>query len=333
MRKWLLPAKLALAAGLMALTFAVVDWRASVERLADASPGWTLAALVLTSLAIPVSALRWRLLLDVLAPGLRFAAALRYTWIGAFFSTVLPSTVGGDVARLALARHAGGLAPVAASMVVDRALGLAVLLLLGVASVLASPSLVLGAEVPASAPPLALACLAAVALGLAAGRRTLAAGLGRLPFASSALVRKAAGKVGELATALATYRHSPRALLTGAALSLALNLVIVLFQFATIRAVGGEIPLAAVLVVAPAVTLIAGLPLSVNGIGVSEAAFVVLYGQAGLPAEVALAAALLRRVLITLAAMVGAPLWLAERGGPGRAEAGPQHPGIVKGTG
>ena len=93
----------------------------------------------------------------------------------------------------------------------------------------------------------------------------------------------------------------------------------------------GNIPLA--LVGSVAALSIAGLPLSVNGIGVSEAAFVVLYGQAGLPAEVALAAALLRRVLITLAALVGAPLWLAERGGPGRAGAGPQHPGTVKGAG
>jgi hypothetical protein len=68
--------------------------------------------------------------------------------------------------------------------------------------------------------------------------------------------------------------------------------------------------------VALLVTLAAALPISPNGLGVGEAAFVLLYTQIGVAPEQALAAALLRRVVVTLVALVGAVPWLASRDRP-----------------
>jgi uncharacterized membrane protein YbhN (UPF0104 family) len=61
------------------------------------------------------------------------------------------------------------------------------------------------------------------------------------------------------------------------------------------------------------VTVVAALPAAPNGIGTSEAAFVLLYTQAGLSPEEALAAALLRRLVLTLTSLTGGVLWLAAR--------------------
>ena len=83
------------------------------------------------------------------------------------------------------------------------------------------------------------------------------------------------------------------------------------FQVLVLTAVGAELALAEVALIAPVVQLIGLLPLAPNGLGLVEGAFVLFYVQAGVPAELALAAALLRRLLGFAVSLVGGPLWLA----------------------
>jgi glycosyltransferase 2 family protein len=58
------------------------------------------------------------------------------------------------------------------------------------------------------------------------------------------------------------------------------------------------------------VVLASALPVSINGLGITESAFVLLYAQVGLAPEVALAAAVLRRLVVVSMSLVGAVLWL-----------------------
>jgi uncharacterized membrane protein YbhN (UPF0104 family) len=84
---------------------------------------------------------RWVLLLRPLTADAPppLGAVMRVFFISTFVGTALPS-VGGDAVRaLSLRRHAVPGATAVASVAMDRALGVVVILLLGLASLLPSP--------------------------------------------------------------------------------------------------------------------------------------------------------------------------------------------------
>src|SRR3954453_16542267 len=66
-----------------------------------------------------------------------------------------------------------------------------------------------------------------------------------------------------------------------------------------------EVALIDVAKITPLIAVISALPISVNGLGVAEAAFVFLYSHAGLTPSQALAAAVGRRLLILALALLG----------------------------
>jgi len=84
-------------------------------------------------------------------------------------------------------------------------------------------------------------------------------------------------------------------------------------QFSAIRALHGDVELYQAALIAPLVIFVSAVPIAINGLGVTEAAFVLLFAQVGLRPEVALASAILRRVLLVGISLVGAGFWLAER--------------------
>jgi hypothetical protein len=277
-----------------------------------------LAALALVAACVLVSAWKWQLLLRARGLHAGLPALVRLYWIGIFCNNLMPSTFGGDAVRLALARHLGGVAAVGASIVVERASGFLVLVLLALAALLLGPSLAelwglgLAAASVAAAGGLSLALLVRRGRALARLAASAAPGSGRLP---GRLLRK----LDALVLALGEYGGDGRALLVTCAISVLFNGLLVLSHYAVIRATdgGGGLALWQVALVAPLVTLVSALPVSINGIGLAEAAFVALYARVGLAPEAALAAAVLRRVVVLLASLVGAALWLAERR-PGR---------------
>jgi len=292
---------------------ATLDWREALVRLVNLSPVWLLVAVALNALALIVSAWRWRRLARVIVDRIGLGEAIRLYWIGALFSTVLPSNIGGDVVRLAMARRLGSLARVLASIMIERISGLLVIAALGVVALIFLPQIeqvvpmhqwVLGA----------LACgLVAVPLVLFGGAHWFERWTERATANLPPAVGKLTGKLGQLAAALNVYRDNRGELLFSLVTSLVFYAILFAFQGSLIRAVGGEITLAGLLIAAPMVILVSSLPISINGIGISEGVFVVLYAHLGTDPEAALAADVLRRLVITAVAAFGLVFWLQVR--------------------
>ena len=87
--------------------------------------------------------------------------------------------------------------------------------------------------------------------------------------------------------------------------------IVNLFLYA--QAVGAGLALSDVAVVAPVVLAVGLLPLSINGIGTIELTFVVLFGAMGVESHVALAVALLRRLVLLAISLVGGLLYAFRR--------------------
>lgn len=131
----------ALFAAKVALAAALLGWlvrRGSLDFGALAvllHPAWLLGVnlLVFTS-SITLAALRWRALLGLCGARLPFGRAWAWQLLGAFFNTVIPGNVGGDVLKalyVARGEDAGKRPAILLVVVLERALGLAGLLALG----------------------------------------------------------------------------------------------------------------------------------------------------------------------------------------------------------
>lgn len=227
-------------------------------------------------------------------------AAIAVTWIGYFLSNFLPGTIGGDVVKAARLRAGGlSLATAAGGLVLDRLLNTAAIVL--TAAVTAAPDMLrVFGQLHSHA-----VVLAGLAVMLSLG--LLIAILGRNSRTKEILHRAA-----EPLTRLA---QSPRRWI-GAILLSFLNIgVAILAQWLVARDLGISISLPQMAGIACFVTLLVMLPVSLNGIGLQEAGFVVLLMKAGAEEPAAAIFAIIVRLMIVLASLIGGVFLFLDRGG------------------
>lgn len=127
-------AKAVISALLLYLSLRRVNFGSVGQRFGDLSFVWLVFMLIALCCQTMLLALRWQGIVAICDARLPLAAALRYSFIGLFFSQVLPSTVGGDAARIWLMARGGAERPVASySVLIDRVVGVTVLAVLVVA--------------------------------------------------------------------------------------------------------------------------------------------------------------------------------------------------------
>ena len=119
-----------LSLGVMIFLLSRVGWRQALDSFGQI-PWWTFFIFILLGLVSRFSTWgRWHSLLRASDEPIDPKDSLKLTFAGLFASNVLPTTIGGDVFRLAGAVRVGiSAALAAASLVVDRLVGMAGMLL------------------------------------------------------------------------------------------------------------------------------------------------------------------------------------------------------------
>src|SRR5258708_18525223 len=175
------PARMRLERAAMGLTLlALVLWKANAQSvwrsLSTLDARLFAVAALLYGACQLLSSLRWGLILRALGAPVRPRRLFALYLVGMFFNQLLPGSIGGDVVKMvALARGAAG----GVSVVLDRLVGLAALLVLAAAAAL------FGARVDPRLGALGAAVLLAAAIAFAALR--VSAGHSRLAQAAKAL--------------------------------------------------------------------------------------------------------------------------------------------------
>jgi len=296
----------------------LVDWRRTADILLHSDRWFVALAVAVSVLAIVVSTLKWARLIRIACGPVDFRSLFRAYWIGTFFNNYLPSSVGGDVARVFVLAPVAPTAPTAASVLVERLTGVVALAMLSAACLLLeSPGPV---HVTVALWLLVTGILGGSLLIWAGGRRLLTT-CTRMAARSAHSVVRFFARITQVADAVAGYRRTPGELTVAFLWSLVFYGTLALFQFTLLRAVGSTIGLAEVMLVAPLIPLISLLPVTANGLGVAEGAFVLFYAQMGVAPDQAFAAALLRRLLTVATAVPGGLLWLGC--GPSRRDGRP----------
>jgi uncharacterized protein (TIRG00374 family) len=250
----------------------VAVWRVA----AAAHPVWIAGAVGLVVFDRTLMAYRWIVLVRAIAGPVPLSAVLRVFFVSTFVGTFLPS-VGGDAVRaVSLTKYRVSATDAMASVVMDRLLGLWSLVLVACTSLWGAQAAARDAGVLLT---LALAATACAAAGVALYSDRAAALLTRfiqkLPGAS---VRQASGRFLE---AMRRYRHHWRAMASVTLGSVVVQMLRVIQAFCLGMALGIAAPPSIYFAVIPIILLIMLVPVTVNGLGTSQLAFVWLFGAFG----------------------------------------------------
>lgn len=309
--------KLLVSGGLIAYFLSTMDVGRLLQTFARARFSYIVVALGVYLVAQTVSAVRWATLARPLGIRTPFKDLIQYYLIGMFFNLFAPSTVGGDVSRVYYlvkdeeAQAQGrSVTTVHATMSVlmDRAIGMVVLVWLGAAGLLLFPAY----DVPWS--------VRSVTFGLAAG---LLLGALLAPVLRWFLPEDGHPLAVKLRLALHSYRLHWRALLAAAALSLVVHLIQAWMHTVMGRALDLEVPFSFSLIVYPLVGTFAAIPITLNGLGLREGGYIFLLAVIGIGSEQGIAFGVLLFLIVALDSLIGGLLFLFQRAG-GQPAAAPQ---------
>ena len=307
---WRAIAKLAVSALLLWLLLRHQNLAALRSELAQIDYRMLIVAALVYAALTPALALRWSAVLAALGRPFGFRHSFPIVMIGLFFSQMLPSGVGGDVARAWLARNAGLPLPVAVSSVlVERLAGV---LALFVVVTTGLPALL---QIPAGA-----AVTRATLLVLTAGYAGLGCAflLDRLPAALDRF--KLVRGLRQFAVDCRATLLAPRSAVPVLGFSFANQLGVVLVIFVLGQALGLSVGIVACLLIVPLSNLVQVLPISIAGWGVREGFLVAAFGMFGVAAEKAFALSVIFGLLTIVISLPGGVIWIVRRRAGGGAD-------------
>lgn len=277
--KILLATKLLLSVGLLALVLSKVDPQSVFLVLAKADP--LLVALWYSLIPVVACLAAWRW--EILAPGLSYGTALKYTWIGIFYGHVLPGAIAGDVAKgVSLAfKDSAARVGLAASIVAEKVIGLAALLLFF--DVACAVVYRLDGDSFKELRNLAVIALVLSLVGAIAGAIAIVLAV-RL---RDRVVNIRSGVASRLAygvvAAVNFYSSRPILLLKAFGISMAIHVVNIFAVYLSLLALRVDADILFAAVVYPSVSVMLLIPISISGIGVRDATLAVLFSLFGLP--------------------------------------------------
>ena len=277
-----------------------------LDDLSGARIPWLAAGLLVLAVSYALGALRWRLLARGQDVELGLTGALRFSWIGMFFTNVLPSGFGGDAVRAWLAgRRAGALSRVTASVLMDRLVAAWALVAVGAIAVGLQYS-----RLPSIA---VISCLLSATAVVGGSALLLAPAPAQMLARATSRWSRLSGPIARVGDGLGSYRGRWALLARAVAISLAAQLCVIAAAYLLARALGLRLDLGLLAACIPVVLLATAAPSAINGIGIREAVFRVLLVPAGVPAGRAVAFSLLTVIAGAIVSLPGALAWIALR--------------------
>ena len=269
--------------GVMVYLLSKVGWKQALDSFGQI-PWWTFVIFLILGLGSRISTFaRWHSLLRASGELIDPKDSLKLTFAGLFSSNVLPSTIGGDVFRLAGAIRIGISASLAAaSLVVDRLVGMTGMFL---------------------ALPLALKFLPFLREASSLPAMGLAVGTGVFSKFFAWLRRN----INNTLQSLKIWLRQP----TSLAKALGFTIIHQAFTYIIIKvfvtSMGEDIPILTIAGIWSLIYFITLLPVSINGLGLQEISVTNLFSTlGGISIETSIALAIFLRILWMLVSLPGA---------------------------
>lgn len=293
---------LAISASLIALLLTkVVDMRAMVHIMASAKFAFLSLAFAVVLFTIFIQAYKWQVLLRAFSLSITFWETVSLFWSGMFFNLFLPSTIGGDVFRgYALVKYTGKAIDSTTSVLIDRVIGLVSLLLVAtVASLIgyqAIDTLYVG--------PIIGVCFSLIIVFFVLStNKNLAVRLRAL--ARRAKLTRLGEAIREFNLSMNTCKNHKRVLLHVLLIGIIFQFLASLTGYLISLAIGISLPIPYFFIFIPVISIITLLPISINGLGVQDGAYVLLFTQIGISPSEAFSLSLLWHIIRVIISLPG----------------------------
>jgi uncharacterized membrane protein YbhN (UPF0104 family) len=238
---------------------------------------------------------KWRLMVNTAGAGLAFLQAARCYFAGLLGSLFLPSLIGGDLVRAALAMRLGrSKAAVLLGSFLDRIIDFSALALLAAAGAFLVPGAL---DLRGRKIFMLLGALAAV------GAALIAAAIAFVPAGRFSFRMRR--RLVRLRRAGHSMARRPRFMFAALSLALVAQLTFISLSILLAEACGLRLEFRVWLFAWPLAKLSAGLPITQGGIGVREAALAALLLPFGAPAVLTVAAGLAWEAIVVCGALFG----------------------------
>jgi uncharacterized membrane protein YbhN (UPF0104 family) len=298
--------RVAVSAGVLGFLIERADVGKLWDTISRARVSYLALALAAIFAGLLVSALRWKAYLDALELELPYASLFRLYFVGTFFNAFLPTGIGGDAYKaVRLGRGRDSLAPAFASVFLDRFAGVVGMAAIGLVS--SAWFLATGDQrrrVPLLALVLSVGIMAAAAVLLGGGERLL--GRGRIVKHSGV-----GGRVRRAMRSIHAAARHPEAAARGYFFGVVFQGLVFTYHVMIARALGiTAVPLAVFASIVVVSSLATMIPLSINGLGFREGAYIWALGRFGVSHDQALAFALLVLAALLLSSLTGGIIYV-----------------------
>jgi uncharacterized protein (TIRG00374 family) len=292
-----------------------VEFSAVFASIKSANLLWLVLSFITLGIGKILTSVRWQLLLNAQGVSIRLLSLIASVYIGQFFNSFLPTTVGGDAIRAYdTAAQSKQTTKSVISVFADRLIGVFALALLSVIALLVG--YFSGQEVSFYLLPVLLVFLF-VSFGVVLVFNV------RLASAASRLLNylrlpKAARSLQEAFDSLQILKARPRVLFYAFLLSLLLQVNVVLFYYFIGVSLDLGVSLLYFSIIVPVVLVVLLVPFSINGIGIREGIFVYLLTQLGVEPQDAIALSLISFGLMLTQGIIGGIIFAIRGVGEGK---------------
>lgn len=293
--------RLFVTALILAFLFFKINFSQVITAITGCRKDIFLLALLLFFSTYYLGLLRWRMLLhalDLKPPFKRIVTAFSG---GLFFNLTLPSTIGGDVARVySLFSHTGEGSKVAATVILDRLSGFLALTCIAIVSLLIGYHLI-----ESSAVIIVTTITAGVFFTLSLilfSRRAAKV----VSFILIKLHLKRIENVwSKITEALNLFRNKKLLLLENFIISCLIQVSIVVATYLSALSVGVDSRMIYFFIVVPVIGVISTLPITIGGLGLRDASSVFFFAKIGIPSDLAFSVSLISFFFVTIIGVAG----------------------------
>lgn len=287
---------------LIAFLFSRTDFRSIYHSLLSANPIYLSLAFITLLIGKLLTGYRWQVLLvsqDIRIPLKTLIASL---FVGQFFNSFLPTTIGGDAIRAydtAVASKQS--AKSVTTVFMDRFIGVLALVFL---AVLALPvAYIMGRNVSYYLFPVLIIFLLCLVGLLVVLNNSLTKILTNT--VQKINLPRVADQVRKVYTSIQEMKKDINVLWIAFGVSLILQINVVAFHYLISLSLNLDVPLIYYFIIVPVAMTILLVPFSINGIGIREGVFVYLLAGLGVSASDAIAFSLLSFILLLTQAVIG----------------------------
>lgn len=276
--------KLLVSGTLLYLFFSKVDIFKILNTLKQIKLPVFFAGFIIYTSTLFISTKRWSLFLPAF---LKYSRLVSLYFVGSFFNTFLPGLVGGDAIKAYyLYKDRCEIGPSLASVFMDRYMGLTALALIGFIAFIGGHTYLQGTELFWLVP---LFC----GIFLIASLIFWKLNWGRIKFLNA------------FHTPLMEFKKRKDIIYKGLFLGLIIQSVVIISFYILSLSLGFDIKIIYFFLFIPLITVATAVPVSLSGLGIREAGFLILFTKTGLTEVEALSLSLLIFITMSIVSLIG----------------------------